>query len=90
MSIFINHTKREIREADSKEIVLRTNTAWSNSDDIVLVILYEDPNERHYVESFIYDGYDTDPKLVEMFDKRNKLTNQAHQEPRRGVQGKSS
>jgi hypothetical protein len=90
MSIFINHTKREIREADSKEIVLRTNTAWSNSDDIVLVVLYEDPNERHYVESFIYDGYDTDPKLVEMFDKRNKLTSQAHQEPRRGAQGKSS
>jgi hypothetical protein len=89
MSIFINHTKREIREADSKEIVLRTNTAWSNSDDIVLVILYEDPNERHYVESFIYDGYDTDPKLVEMFDKRNKLTNQAHQQHSRSAQDNS-
>jgi hypothetical protein len=72
MSIFINHTKKEIREADSKEIALRTNSTWSSSDNIEFVVLYEDPDERYYIESFIYTGYSIDTKLLEIF---NILTN---------------
>ena len=85
MSFFINHTKREIREADSEEIVLQTNSTWSNSDNIEYVPLYDDSEHRYYLESLIYDGYDTDPKLVTMINKRNKL----NEHPSRNYIGKN-